>query len=95
MRTFIQSIHSTILSSFIHSAYGVIVIIWSCRTSSGNTWFDDNVFGMSGISPGLFNMRSLAVVVMVVQPMAAVLMAMQYMMAMAPRGVATLEVWEA
>ncbi len=82
MRTFIQSIHSAIFSSFIHSAYGVAVIIWNCRTSSGNTWFDDNVFDMSCISPNLFDTRSVAVVVMVVKPMVAVLKAMQYMMAM-------------
>jgi hypothetical protein len=93
MKSFIQSNHSAIFSSFIHSAYGVIVIIRNCRTSNGNTFFDDNVFGMSGINPSLFDMESLAVVMMVVQPMAAVLMVVQYVMA--PRGVATLEAWAA
>ncbi len=48
---------------------------------------------MSCISPSLFDKRSLGVVVMVVQPMAVALMAMQYMMAMAPRGVGTVEAW--
>jgi hypothetical protein len=71
------------------------VIIWNCRTSSGNTWFDDNVFGMSCISPSLFDTQSAAVVGMVVQPMVAVLKVMWRMMVMAPCGVATLEAWVA
>jgi hypothetical protein len=48
---------------------------------------------MSCKNPSLFDTESLAVVVMVVQLMAAVLMTVQYVMAMAPRGVATLEAW--
>jgi hypothetical protein len=79
----------------MHSAYGVMVVIWNYRTSNGNTFFDDSVLGMSCTNSSLFDTEFLAVVVMVVQLMVAVLMTVQSVMAMAPRGVAILEAWAA
>jgi hypothetical protein len=50
---------------------------------------------MSYTNPSLLDAMSLAVVVIAVQRMAAVLMTVQYVLAMMPRGVVTLEVWVA
>jgi hypothetical protein len=91
--TFIHSIHSTILSSFIHTALYVAVVTYSYKTSNGNTFYHGNGYDSSDIGSILLDAVLSVAVVKVSQQMAAALLKVQCRVEVAPRSVASPVAW--
>jgi hypothetical protein len=91
--TFIHSIHSTVLSSFIHTALYVAVVTCSYKTNSGNTFYDGTGYDKSDTGSILLDAVLSVEVLKALQQVAVALLKVQYKLQVAPRSVASPVAW--